>query len=56
MARETFFLLYDIYSLSSLLATIANSDRRLGLEFDYNQEASLVRGARPLTDFNSSCT
>ena len=34
---------------------IANSDLRHGLEFDCNQEASLVRGARPLTDFNSSC-
>ena len=36
-----------------LLAIIANSDLRHGLELDCNQEATLVRGARPLIYFNS---
>ena len=30
-----------------LLEIIANSDWRRGLKYDYNQEATLVRGARP---------
>ena len=33
---------------------ITNSDQRHGHEFDYNQEASLVRGTKPVTNFNSS--
>ena len=36
----------------TLQATIANSDLRHGIEFDSNQETSLVRGSRPLIDFN----
>ena len=40
--------------LVSLLAIIANSDLRHGHEFDCNQKTSLVGGARPLKDFNSS--
>ena len=36
----------------SLLAIIVNSDRQHGLEFNNNQEATLVRGARPFIDFN----
>ena len=36
----------------SLLAIIANSDIPHDLEFDNNQEAMLVRGARPLIKFN----
>ena len=35
----------------ALLEIIANSDRRYGLEFDSNQEATPVRGARPTVDF-----
>ena len=34
------------------LATITNYYRRQGFEFDCNQEAPLVRGAKPLIDFN----
>ena len=36
----------------SYLATITNYYRRHGFEFDCNQEAPLVRGAKPLIDFN----
>ena len=38
--------------IKKLLEIIANYDRRHGLEFDCNEEATLVRGARPLIDFN----
>ena len=38
----------------SQLKMIANFDFRHQFEFDCNQEASLVRGARPHIDFNSS--
>ena len=38
----------------SYLATITNYYRRHGFEFDCNQEAMLVRGVKPLIDFNSS--
>ena len=34
-----------------LLEISAHSDRQHGLEFDCNQEVSLVRGARPAIDF-----
>ena len=37
-----------------LLAIIAISDLRHGLKFDCNQEASPVKGARPLIDFYAS--
>ena len=36
----------------ALREIIANSDWRHGLNFDRNQEVTLVRGVRPLTDFN----
>ena len=36
----------------SYLATITNYYRRHGFEFDCNQEATLLRGAKPLIDFN----
>ena len=42
---------YYLFSLA-LLEIIANFDRRHQLEFDSNQEAMLVRGARPRIDFN----
>ena len=47
----------DFYSRTvlPLLALIGNFDLQHGLEFDYNQEATLVRAARPHIDFNSSC-
>ena len=38
----------------TLQAFIANSDRQNGLKFHCNQEATLVRGERPLIDFNYS--
>ena len=31
---------------------MANSDRQSSTEFDFNEEATLVRGVRPLIDFN----
>ena len=44
--------MYDVPSGCSYLATITNYYRRHGFEFDCNQEATLVRGAKPLIDFN----
>ena len=38
----------------ALQAFIDASDRQNGLKFDCNQEAILVRGERPLIDFNYS--
>ena len=35
----------------TLLGIIVSSDQLPGLEFDCNQETSLVRGVRPLIDF-----
>ena len=43
-----------VYFSVSLLAIINNSDMRPGFEFDCF-EVLLVRGARPLIDFQSSC-
>ena len=37
---------------TSLLEIIANSDQRHDLDFDCNQEAKLLQGTKPLTDFN----
>ena len=42
-------------ALIALLAVITNSDLRHGLQFDCKHEASLIQGARPPTDFKSSC-
>ena len=39
---------FQAKATTTLLSIIANSDLRERLEFDCNQEASLVRGARPL--------
>ena len=36
----------------SLLEIIANSERRHALEFNSNQETTLVQGAKPLIDLN----
>ena len=46
---------YQNCEMPVLLAIIANSDLRHGPEFDCNQLASPVRGARALIDFYSSC-
>ena len=41
-------IIYRLATNYSLLEIIDNSDRRHGLKFDCNQEATLVRGAGPL--------
>ena len=48
------FLVYNFFVCVPYLATITNYYRRHGFEFDCNQEATLVRGAKPLIDFNLS--
>ena len=49
--------MFSLHNLSvwSFVEIIANFDRQHGLEFDCNQEPTLVQCARPLTDFNSIC-
>ena len=39
---------------NTLLEIIVNYDRRYSLEFDCNQETTLVRGAIQLKDFKNS--
>ena len=52
---EVFFLLsLSPVCLITLLEMIANSDQLCGLEFDCNQETTLVQGVRPLIDFNQN--
>ena len=45
-------MFYGEHWRKSYLATITNYYRRHGFEFDCNQEATHVRGAKPLIDFN----
>ena len=57
--RGSYLCVFPIYLRSAKLfpplpEIITNSYRRLGHEYDCNQEATRVRGARPLIDFSSS--
>ena len=53
--ESSIFFELKFESKNQLLAIIANSDLWHGLEFDCYQEASPVRGARPLIGLNLSC-